>query len=216
MKQAFTYDEIAYISNSFEMPKNIDFDAPEIGTTEDLSVGYSLMGTGYQNLNEAPNAETEETAYINQKSKTTITKSYNNKWSGTADKIVDEKAVMTLFNIAYYQKTGEQAELNLISIDTLQPYGTKDGVFKARMARVSCAITNITKDATNKVNFDFELSSTKDVVFGVYDKNTKIFTVTDTEKEPEIIVPPISGGEENGGSEMGGEGSSDTEEPIIL
>lgn len=182
MKTAFTYDDVYYISDTNAQPTTINFDNPTDAQTEEVTSGYSLMGTGFKSINEAPNAETEETGYINQKSMSTTTKSYNNKWSGSADKIVDDKAVMNLYDIAYYQKTGEEAERNLVEIDRSQPYGADGKTYKARLIRVSCVISNIAKEATNKITYDFELSAVKDPVFGKFDTSTKTFTVHDTTK----------------------------------
>lgn len=182
MKITSTYDEVHYISLTNAAPTTINFDEPTAGQTEELTTeAYALMGTGFTEINEAPNAETEETGYVNMKSMSTTVKSYNNKFSGSSDKIVDERAVMSLYDVAYYQKTGEEAERNLFNIDYTQPLDEAGKLYKARMFRVSVAISTINKAATEKVSFEFELGAVKDVVHGTFAKDTKTFTVVDTE-----------------------------------
>lgn len=189
MKTSFTKDEVHYISETKDNPVGIDWNNVNIGDTLDFTSGFVLMGTGFKNVSEAPNAEIEEIAYINQDAKSSIVKSYNNKWSGSVDKILDEKAVMILYNIGKRNKKGEDAERNLLIIDQSQPYGSEGKKYIAELNRVAVVIPTITKDAADKIYFDFELAGVKDKVFGVADMETKTFTVTDIDQPaPEMAM----------------------------
>jgi len=183
-KNIYTYDVARYLSLDEATPTGIDFDNPVVATTLEISTGYAFMGGGVTSLNEAPTAQTNETGYINSKSKATTVDSYSFKFSGNSELVVDEEAVMSMYNVPYYLSIGTKAERNLLIIDTYA--ANESGEYNARLFRVSVAISNITNAATEKVTFDFELNGVKDPVFGTYNTTSKTFTVID----PNAIVAP--------------------------
>ena len=71
---------------------------------------YALMGTGFNSLNESPNAQVDTKAYINDKSTSSTTTGYQGQFPFEADMIKDERALMKLYEIGRNQKTGVDAE----------------------------------------------------------------------------------------------------------
>ena len=66
-----------------------------------LKVGetYELMGTGFQELNEDPGAQTTTKRYISDRSSTSSITSYEGEHSFTADQIVSQAAIKDLIDI---------------------------------------------------------------------------------------------------------------------
>jgi len=191
-KNIYTYDVARYISLDEKAPTGIDFDNPVVGAKLEITTGYAFMGGGITSLDESPNAQTNETGYINSKSKATTVDSYSFKFGGNSELVVDEAAVMAMYNVPYFVSTGAKAERNLLVVDSYSD--NESGEHNARLFRVSVAVSNIANAATEKVSFDFELSGVKDPVFGTYDTTTKTFTVID----PHAVEAPPAEAEYKG------------------
>ena len=93
---------------------------------------YALMGTGFNSLNESPNAQVDTKAYINDKSTSSTTTGYQGQFPFEADMIKDERALMKLYEIGRNQKTGVDAEVDYVRVELFDPVASKDNNFKAR------------------------------------------------------------------------------------
>ena len=71
-----------------------------------LKVGeeFVLMGTGFTDINESPNAKTNKKQYVNDKSPTSSIVSYEAEFSYETDQIRDEKVLLELGSLALLYK----------------------------------------------------------------------------------------------------------------
>ncbi len=125
------------------------------GTTE--TPAYSLMGVGFNTLDENPNAQTDSKTYVNQKSQTSHIKSYQTQFPFDTDLIASEEAVMALYEIGRDQKTGADAELEYVRVDLFSPVTGEgsENTFKARKFKVAASVTGIAGAGGETVNRHF-------------------------------------------------------------
>lgn len=109
-----------------------------------LKVGenYELMGTGFQELNEDPGAQTTTKRYISDRSSTSSITSYEGEHPFTADQIVSEAAIKDLIDIGKNRKVGADAERELIRVDLDEAIEEEPNTFKARKFEVSAEISS--------------------------------------------------------------------------
>ncbi len=177
----YAYDKIHYLSITNEIPANLDFDTPVDGQDVDVTA-MELLGRYVTELTESPNAVTSEDAFIINKTASTTVDSYNIVFAGNTLKVVSDKATKAIIDVPYFLKTGEEAMLNLLIVDEYN--SPQEGFYTARMFRVSVSVSSENVTATEKIDVDFELAAAKDPVFGVYEKDTKTFTISKTQTVP--------------------------------
>lgn len=139
---------------------------------------WSLMGVGFNTLDENPNAQMDSKTYINQSSQTNSVKSYQTQFPFDSDLISDEDAIMALYNIGRNQKTGADAELEYIRIEKFDPV-TGEGItdtYKARKFTVAVGVTGITGAGGETVHVAGTLYNVGDFVDGTFNTQTKTFT----------------------------------------
>lgn len=135
---------------------------------------YSLMGTGFNSLDENPSAKVDTTAYISDKVASSDVTGYETTFPFNTDLIADQDAVMFLYNIGRNQKTGEDAQTEYIRVDL---YGTaSSGAYPARKFNVTVEVTGITGAGTEKVKVAGNLHQNGDFVEGTFNPTTKVFT----------------------------------------
>lgn len=148
--------------------------ADYINTGTGSSATWSLMGVGFNTLDENPNAQSESKTYIHQKSQTSQIKSYNTQFPFDTDMVKDEEAVMALYNIGRNQKTGKDAELDYVRVDL---YATaSDTTYPARKFRVAVEVTSISGEGGGVIKASGNLNAVGDFVEGTFDTSTKTFT----------------------------------------
>lgn len=134
---------------------------------------YNLMGTGFTDLNEAPNAETKEKLYINDKAKTTTISKYGASWGYTSDMIVSEKPIEQLWGVGRNQLTGSDAEFDYVQVELFQT--AVSGAYPARKFVVSAEVTDFSPDETD-MQVKGTLHQVGDFVDGMFNPTTKVFT----------------------------------------
>lgn len=138
------------------------------------STTYALMGTGFNTLDESPNAQLDQKTYISDKSQSTTIKSYQPQFAFDTDLIADEQAVMELYNIGRDQKTGADAEREYIRVDLFDK--TSDGKYPARKFKVAVEVTSFSGSGGEVVTASGNLNAIGDFVEGTFDTATKTFT----------------------------------------
>ena len=106
--------------------------ADYLNTGTDSTEVYSLMGVGFNTLDENPSAQSDGKTYIHQKSQTSHIKGYQTQFPFDTDLIASETAVMALYDIGRNQKTGADAELDYIRVELFRTITAKENTFQAR------------------------------------------------------------------------------------
>lgn len=142
---------------------------------------YELMGTGFKELNEEPQAQTSSKKYVNNKSATKGITSYDWQTPYNADQILSEKAVQCIVNVGKLQKVGSDAETKYIVVDLDDP-ATNPNEFKARLFDVAIEVASFT-DEDGEMGAEGNLLGMGDPVQGTFDTTAKTFT-------PDVVVGP--------------------------
>ena len=140
---------------------------------------YSLMGAGFNSLDENPNAQKDSKTYIHQKAQTSQIKSYQPTFPFDTDLIKGEAAVDAIFDIGRNYKTGADAELDYVRVDLFDAVEDKENTFRARKFTVAVEVTGITGEGGNVVKMTGNLNGVGDFVDGTFDTTTKTFTATE-------------------------------------
>ena len=103
---------------------------------------FELLGTGFNELNESPSAQTTSKRYINQSSTRQSVTGYEWTSSFNADQINSEKAIEYIKEIGEMQKIGTDSETEYIIVDLDKP-GTVEGSFRARKFNIAIAVDSL-------------------------------------------------------------------------
>lgn len=135
---------------------------------------YSLMGHGFNSLDENPAAKVDKTAYINDKSASGSVTGYENSFSFDTQFIDDEAAIQKIYKVARNQLTGTDAETDYVRVDL---FGTETaGAFPARKFKVAIEVSSVTGAGTEIVKVAGNLHQIGDFVEGTFNTATKTFT----------------------------------------
>jgi len=137
---------------------------------------WSLMGTGFNTLNENPQAQIDTKAYISDATATSIIRGYEAQFPFDTDLIYSEKAVMSLYMIGRDRLQGRRAERNYIRVEIFmdEPPGMP-GFKPARRFRVAVEVTNIAGGGAEVIHVTGNLNSVGDHVDGYFNIDTKEF-----------------------------------------
>ena len=123
----------------------------------------------------------KETAYINDKSKTTYTLGYKNVFPFDAEYIDSEDAINKIYGIARNRKVGTDAEVEYIRTDNIIDAATglpKTTPVAARKFKCSVEVTEISGDPGGELKMTGNLNGIGDFVEGTFNLTTKVFTAT--------------------------------------
>lgn len=137
---------------------------------------FTLMGAGFNTLDESPSAQTESTTYINDKSATKYVKGYETTFPFDTDLISDEAAVTFIYDIARNQKVGEDAETEYIRVELFNPVEESQNTYQARKFKVSVEVSDITGEGASIMKVSGNLNGVGDFVDGTFNTTTKTFT----------------------------------------
>lgn len=152
--------------------------ADYLNTGKTPTEAYSLMGVGFNTLDENPAAQSDGKTYIHQKSQTSHIKGYQTQFPFDTDLIASEAAVMALYDVGRNQKTGADAELDYVRVELFQPIAEKANTFKARRFKVSVEVSGIAGGGGESIKVTGNLNNVGDFVDGQFDTTTKKFTAT--------------------------------------
>lgn len=137
---------------------------------------YTLMGTGFNKLNEDPGAKTASKTYIHEKSATTTLQGYESKFPYDMDLIADATAAMYVYNIGRDRKTGADAQTTFVRVDLYDPVSGQENAFKARLFKVTVEPDAVEGDGGEQVTTGGNLNVIGDLVQGTFNTQTKKFT----------------------------------------
>lgn len=141
-----------------------------------LKVGeeFVLMGAGFTDINESPNAKTSKKQYVNDKSPTSSITGYESEFGYETDQIRDQKAIDFICDIGELHKTGSESETEYIRVD-LDKAGTADNTFRARKFNVAVQVEDLSsKDG--EMTAKGKLLTKGDLEVGTFNTQTKEFT----------------------------------------
>lgn len=162
------------------------------GVADYIEVGgaYELM-RHFTSISESPNAETEETQYTVNKSKSVETVSYQTAWAfegilhkdATGDEQASAKAVEYLEKVGKEQLLGADAQTNFVRVELDNPImgsgSPKANTYYARRAKVSVEVSELSVEAGAKRGISGNLNALEDIVVGEFNTQTKTFTPAD-------------------------------------
>lgn len=137
---------------------------------------FALMGTGFTTLDENPGAQTSKKKYVNEKASSSSIKSYETSFPFESDLIIQQEAVLALYNVGRNHATGSDAEFQYVRVelwDKVEIDG-KENEFAARLFIVSAEITSISGE--DEIAVAGNLNAVGDPVNGTFNTKTKIFT----------------------------------------
>lgn len=158
------------------MEKVMRYQVADYLNTGDSTETYTLMGAGFNSLDESPSAQTESTTYINDKSATKYVKGYETTFPFDTDLIADETAITFIYDIARNQKVGEDAETDYVRVELFSPVASKDNTYKARKFKVSVEVSDITGEGASIMKVSGNLNGVGDFIDGEFNTTTKTFT----------------------------------------
>ena len=88
----------------------------QTGEESEGTAVYSLMGTGFNSLDESPSAQVDSKIYINEKSSTKEITGYETVFAFDTDLIADEDAVEFIYDIGRNQKIGTEAQTSYVRV----------------------------------------------------------------------------------------------------
>ncbi|MCM1024412.1 MAG: hypothetical protein NC395_10195 [Prevotella sp.] len=172
--------------NKIAMRRDI---TPYLNTGTSASPVWTKCGKGWKKFSENPNAQTEDTQYIDDASATTDTVSYKPQYSFECDLMYSDKTIKTVYDIAKDRMIGSDAVLDFLIVDTFDSSG--NGGMTARREQLAVAVSNI--DGTTKMTMSGSLNGQGDGVKGKFVK-----AANPAEGESAGTFTPDS---ENGGTE---------------
>ena len=137
---------------------------------------YVLMGTGFNSLDESPQAQVDTKAYISDKSATTTIKGYQAQFPFDTDLIKDEKAVMALYNVGRNQLQAGRAVMTYVRVELFEDAAA--GAYPARQFKVAVQVDSISGAGAEVIHVSGNLNGVGDFVAGTFNTSTKAFTPT--------------------------------------
>ena len=144
--------------------------------SETATEEYKFMGTGFSQLDENPNAKTEETVYICDKTSSTDITSYQSQFPFTSHLINDQESTMMLYNVGRNHLVREDAEKYYVRVDLYDPIAEQENTFKARKMLVSVEISSCSGEGGKKIEVSGNLNAKGDPIEGTFNTKTKTFT----------------------------------------
>lgn len=141
---------------------------PYLNTGTTKSPIWTQCGDGWKKFSENPNAQTEDTKYINSASEKTDTVSYKPQYSFECDLMYTDPTVKKVYDIAKDRKIGSDAVLDFLIVDAFDT--NNDGAMTARREQLAVAVSSI--DGDKKMTMSGNLNGQGDGVKGKFVKAT--------------------------------------------
>lgn len=135
---------------------------------------FVVMGTGFTTLDENPGAQTSKKKYVNEKASSSSIKSYETSFPFTSDLIIQQEAILALYNVGRNHLTGSDAEFQYVRAELWDKVDGKDNEFAARLFVVSAEISSISGE--DEIAVSGNLNAVGDPINGVFNTTTKTFT----------------------------------------
>lgn len=140
---------------------------------------WSLMGTGFNSLDEQPNAQVDSKIYVSDKSSTKNIISYETVFPFDIDTFNEEASIMAIYNIARNQKTGKDAILEYVRTDfTVDQTGKPiSPQVMARKFNVAVEVTEFSGGGGETLKIAGNLNGVGDFVNGIFDLTSRSLSV---------------------------------------
>jgi len=148
--------------------------ADYLNTGTILSPVWSLMGAGFNSLDEKPQAQIKSQVYINDSAETSSIKSYKPVFNFDTDLIDDEAAVMKLYLVGRDQKIGALAELEYIRVELFRD-GAGANLYKARKFTVAVEVSSLEGKGGDTIHVIGTLNNVGTFVDGEFNVSTLEF-----------------------------------------
>lgn len=147
-----------------------------VGTSD--APDWALCGTGFNSLNEQPNAQVQTSKYINSRATTKNIIGYETVFPFDIDTFQEEPAIMKIYDIARNQRTGSDAVLEYVRTDFLadadgKPVNTD---VPARKFRVAVEVSEFSGGGLEALKISGNLNGQGDFVNGTFDLKRRVFT----------------------------------------
>ncbi len=141
--------------------------------TEETPV-FVVIGTGVTKLDENPGAKSSKKKYINEAASSSSITSYETVFPFESDLIVQQEAVLALYNVGRNHCTGSDAEFQYVRVELWDGVENVENEFAARLFVVSAEISGISGE--DEIAVSGNLNAVGDPVFGTFNTKTRIFT----------------------------------------
>lgn len=160
-------------NQSRNVTKRHDFaDYLNIQTEETPS--FVLMGTGFTTLDENPGAQTSKKKYVNEAASSSSITSYETVFPFESDLIIQQDAVLALYNVGRNHCTGSDAEFQYVRVELWDKIESKENEYAARLFTVSAEISSISGE--DEIAVSGNLNATGDPINGTFNTTTRTFT----------------------------------------
>lgn len=143
-----------------------------IGDTDNPE--FVLMGTGFTTLDENPGAQTSKKKYVNDAASSSSITNYETVFPFESDLIIQQEAVIALYNVGRNHYTGSDAEFPYVRVELWDKVPDKQNEYAARLFTVSAEISNIKGE--DEVTVSGNLNAVGDPVNGTFNTETRVFT----------------------------------------
>ncbi len=151
-------------------------------STDPETPDWSLMGVGYNTLDENPRAQIDTKAYISDRSASSVTKGYQTQFPFDTDLMSDDKTIMFLYDIGRNQKTGGDVEADYVRVELFRQVMDTDGsspmpnTFTARKFRVAVEVAGMAGAGGEVIHVTGNLNNVGSFIDGQFNTSTKTFT----------------------------------------
>lgn len=167
-----------------------------VGTT--LNKRWALCGTGFNSLNESPNAQSESKVYIHEDEATSTVLRYESSFDFDIDTWNDQEAVMKIYNIARNRQVGTNAIVEYLRTDfKIEEDGTPiTTTVPARLFTCSVEVTNIQGNGGETLTMSGNLNVCGKFTEGIFNLADRTWTEggTITPKTVETLTVTITSG----------------------
>lgn len=153
--------------------------ADYINVATDSTAKYVLCGAGFTQLDENPNAQEYESAYVNDSSTSTFVKGYKPEFPYNCDMMADDEAIAALYAVGRDLLTGTDAMFEYVRVD-LYKGASSSNVYPARKFIVSAIPASTTGEGAGYISTTGTLKAVGDPVQGTFNTQSKTFTATGT------------------------------------
>lgn len=151
---------------------------------------FALMGTGFTTLDENPGAQTSKKKYVNEKASSASISSYETVFPFTSDLIVQQEAVLALYNVGRNHYTGSDAEFQYARVELWDKIEGKENEFAARLFTVSAEISSI--GGEDEIAVSGNLNAVGDPIDGTFNTTTRMFTPRTGGTTGDPVTPPAT------------------------
>ena len=153
--------------------------------------GFFLMGLGFTALDENPNAQAEQRAYINHRSASSIIRGYETQFPFATDLIQSEPPIMKILDIGRNQRRGSAAETEYVRVEAFLPTGITD-IHPERKFKVSIEVADQTGEGAQMVECSGNLNQVGDFTPGVFNIVTRTF-YPGTVDDNDVLTVTVNG-----------------------